>query len=46
MVGFHSSPGSLLAWGDPALWAVVRLIAVFKRVYAKGDIPKLLLPVP
>ena len=51
-MGLHSLPGSFLAWGDPALRSkgsmvvsMARLMATSKRVYAKGDLPRLLLPV-
>ena len=42
---FCSLPSSCLAWGDPALSSMVGLLATSKRVYTKGDLPSLLLPV-
>ena len=41
-MGLHSLADGCLAWGDPALGLMVNS----KRVYAKGDFPSLMLPVP
>ena len=41
-----SLPGSFLAWSNLALDSMVGLMVPSKRVYAKGDLPRLLLPVP
>ena len=48
-VGFHSLPGSCLAWADQALGStgsMVGLMATSKRTYGKGDLPGLRLSVP
>ena len=48
-MGFHSLPGSCLAWGNPALGFMgfmVELTENSKRVYGKGDLPGLMLLVP
>ena len=45
----HSLPVGCLTWGDPALGSadsMVGLMATFRRAYAKGDLPGLLLAVP
>ena len=41
--------GDFLAWSDVARWSggcLVRLVVTSRRVYAKGDLPRMLLPVP
>ena len=45
-MGLHSLADGCLAWGDPALGLMVGLMVNSKRVYAKGDFPSLMLPVP
>ena len=40
--------GDFLAWSDVARWSggcLVRLVVTSRRVYAKGDLPRMLLPV-